>query len=154
MNKHAVVTGMATLISAIMSPLWVSYYFEDYGKLRLFLECLFCQIDYIAFSECRVRGFVFWGLVGQFTLWSFRLVFVYQLIRFYEGKTSTGLLFLAGMVGETPAILYVTYSMMMGFVGHIFPLPLHLLVAWVFLKVRPPLEIATPWVNVSDASGS
>ena len=154
MNKHTMVAGMVALISAIMSPLWVSYSFQNYSNLRLFLECLFCQIDCIAFSECRVRGFVFWGFIGQFTLWAFRLVFIYQLIRFYEGKTTTGSLFLAGIIGETPAILYVSYSMMIGFVGHIIPLPLHLLVAWVFLRARPPPEISTPWVEVSDASDS
>jgi len=153
MNRHTIVAGIAVLVSAIMSPLWVSYYIE-YGESRLYLECLFCQIDCIAFSGYYVRGFVFWGLVGQFILWSFRLVFVYQLIRFYEGKTTTGLLSLAGMIGETPAILFVTYTMMMGFVGHIIPLPLHLLVAWVFLKARPPPELSTPWTEASEASGS
>ena len=153
MNKPTIVAGMVVLVSAIMSPLWVSYYIE-YGESRLYLECLFCQIDCIAFSGCYVRGFVFWGLVGQFILWSFRLVFIYQLTRFYEGKTTAGLLFLAGMIGETSTIFHITYTMMMGFVGHIIPLPLHLLVAWVFLRVRPPPDVSTPWVEVSDASDS
>lgn len=154
MNKHAVVTGMATLVTAIMSPLWVSYYFEDYGELRLFLDGMFYRFDCYVFVECRLSFYESWGLIGQFTLWVFRLVFIYQLIRFYEGKTTAGPLFLAGMIGETPAILHITYTMMMGFVGHIFPLPLHLLVAWVFLIARPPPEISTPWVEASDGSGS
>jgi hypothetical protein len=154
MNKHTIVAGMVALVSAIMSPLWVRYGFEDYGKLRLFLDGMFYQFDCYVFIEYRLMFYESWGLIGQFTLWAFRLMFIYQLVRFYEGKTTTGPLFLAGMLGETPAILHVTYTMMMGFVGHIFPLPLHLLVAWVFLRVRPPPEISTPWVEVSDASDS
>ena len=153
MNRHAVVTGMATLVSAIMSPLF-AFVGRNNGEARFFLYGMFYQLDCIVFIEYRLMFYESWELIGQFTLWAFRLVFIYQLIRFYEGKTTTGLLFLAGMLGETPTILYVTYSMMMGFVGHIIPLPLHLLVAWIFLRARPPPEISTPWIEVSDASDS
>ena len=147
------VAGMATLVSAIMSPLF-AFIIRDNGEARFLLYGMFYQLDYIVFIEYRFMLNESWDLFGQFILWSFRLVFIYQLIRFYEEKTTTGLLFLAGMLGETPTILYVTYSMMMGFVGHIIPLPLHLLVAWIFLRARPPPEISTPWIEVSDASDS
>jgi len=145
MNKHTIVAGMVALVSAIMSPLFA---FIDYGEPRFFLYGMFYLFDCIVFIEYRLMFYESWGLISQISLWAFRLVFIYQLIRFYEGKTTTGPLFLAGMLGETPTILYVTYSMMMGFVGHIIPLPLHLLVAWVFLKARPPPEISTPWAEV------
>jgi len=149
------VAGMVALVSAIMSPLFARFGIGDFGEPRLFLDGMFYRFDCYVFIEYRLWFYEStWGFIGQFLLWSFRLVFIYQLIRFCEGKTTTGPLFLAGIIGETPTILYVTYTMMMGFVGHIMPLPLHLLVAWAFLKARPPPEISTPWVEVSDASDS
>lgn len=147
MNKHIMVAGMVALVSAIMSPLF-AFIIRDYGETRFFLEGMFYRFDCRGLIEYRLSFYEStWGFIGQLLLWSFRLVFIYQFTRFYEGKTTTGPLFLAGMLGETPAILYVTYTMMMGNVGHIIPLPLHLLVAWVLLTAKPPLEISTPWVK-------
>jgi hypothetical protein len=78
MNKHTIVAGMVALVSAIMSPLWVRYGFEDYGKLRLFLDGMFYQFDCYVFIEYRLMFYESWGLIGQFTLWAFRLMFIYQ----------------------------------------------------------------------------
>jgi len=76
-----------------------------------------------------------------FPLVVWRVVFVYQMIRYYRGRSTRNRTVLAGILSETPPVAFYfwgTYIMSMGMGSYLtFPTPLMLIGALVFLWLTP-----------------
>ncbi len=93
-------------------------------------------------------------------LFSLRPVFAYQMVRYYNGRTTKMNTLLVGVASELQ-ILVVAYLGMIGQLasspdpGQILvplfgPIPVLFLTGLVIMKLRPPSEITTPWQQMEE----
>jgi len=86
-----------------------------------------------------VYGSMEWILWFPLVIW--RVVFVYQIVRYYRGRSTRSRTVLAGVLAETPPVAFYfwgTYAMSMGVGLYLaFPTPLLLIGALVFLWLTP-----------------
>ncbi|MHA2143058.1 MAG: hypothetical protein ACXADC_11445 [Candidatus Thorarchaeota archaeon] len=98
-------------------------------------------------------------LIMATALFSFmRPVFVYQLSRYYKGRTSRGRTIAVGIISELQmtiitglVLLYLISSPIMAFVYMIaIPIPILLLLGLVFMWTVPVPEIHVPWKELDQ----
>jgi hypothetical protein len=91
-------------------------------------------------------------------LFSFmRLVFVYQLSRYYKGRTSRGRTIAVGIISELQmtiitglVLLFLMSSPVMVFYMIAVPIPILLLLGLVFMWTVPVPEIPGPWKELDE----
>jgi hypothetical protein len=92
--------------------------------------------------------------IGNLPVTFLRLVFVYQVYRFYQGRTTRKRTLLVGVVSELQmaivsilGVIIPVFSLISRF---FIPIPILFLVALVIIKVAPPSEVSTPWKHSED----
>ncbi|MFX1415767.1 MAG: hypothetical protein ACFFC0_03095 [Promethearchaeota archaeon] len=102
-------------------------------------------------------GFHSFGLmewIAVFPLGIWRVVFVYQMVRYYRGWSSRNRTILAGILAEMPLLAFYywgTYVASMGMLPYVtIPTPLMLLVALVFLWMTPYPMPKTPFDDQAE----
>ncbi|KXH71134.1 MAG: hypothetical protein AM326_12015 [Candidatus Thorarchaeota archaeon SMTZ-45] len=103
-------------------------------------------------NEAIPTPFVF---IGNLPVTFLRLVFVYQIYKLYQGRTTRKRTMLVGAASELQmAIIGILGAIIPVFSlsSRLFiPLPILFLAALVTIKVVPPLEVSTPWKNPEDS---
>ncbi len=93
-------------------------------------------------------------LIGNIPLTFLRLVFVYQIYKLYQGRTTRKHTMLVGAASELQmAITGILGAIMPVFslISRLFiPIPILFLAAIIAIKVTPPSEISTPWKHSED----
>ena len=102
-------------------------------------------------------GFQF---LNPFTLMSmvpfllFRIASVYQISRYYQGKTTKGRARIAAFIGDAPfLIVYIFVFIVMGFYGGVglnFPLPIMMIVGLLLLWRFPVADVTVPWEGADE----
>jgi len=95
-------------------------------------------------------------LIGNLPVTFLRLVFVYQMYKLYQGRTTRKRTMWVGVASE----LQMTTIGILGAIMPVFslisrffiPIPLLFLVALVTIKVAPPSEVSTPWKHSEDTA--
>ena len=84
----------------------------------------------------------------------FRVASVYQMTRYYQGKTTKGRARLAAFIGDAPfLILYAFVFIVIGFYGGVglnLPLPIMMIVGFLLLWKFPAYEATVPWEGTSE----
>ena len=79
----------------------------------------------------------------------FRVASVYQIIRYYQGKTTKGRAKIGAFIADAPfLIVYLFYFITFGIIGGIglnLPLPIMMLVALFLIWKYPAYEPGVPW---------
>lgn len=92
--------------------------------------------------------------IGNLPLTFLRLVFVYQIYKLYQGRTTRTRTMLVGVVSELQMV-------MVGIIGAIIPvfslqslllipIPILFLASLVTIKVAPPPEVSSPWKHPEE----
>lgn len=77
------------------------------------------------------------------------------MMRYYEGKTTWGMLVISGLVGEViPVLLIISLPPVVALNQLVFPLPLHLLAGFIIITMKPPPVITSPWVDENEAENT
>lgn len=87
--------------------------------------------------------------IGNLPMTFLRLVFVYQIYKLYQGRTSRTRTMIVGVASELQmviigllGVIIPVFSLMARF---FIPSPLLLLAALVIFRIIPPPQVATPW---------
>lgn len=76
----------------------------------------------------------------------FRLAFAYQMIRYYQGKTTKGKTAAAAILSDTPIlIIWFLSTGISGSWGLYFPLPIMMIIGLLLLWKFPAAEATVPW---------
>ncbi|UCH03797.1 MAG: hypothetical protein JSW05_09385 [Candidatus Thorarchaeota archaeon] len=94
------------------------------------------------------------GLVGNLPLTFLRTVFVYQIYRYYQGKTTRNRAILAAAAGELQVAIVGLLLMMMptfSLTTQLFiPIPILFLAGLVMIKMAPSTQLSTPWMGQEE----
>ena len=95
-------------------------------------------------------------------LFSLRPVFAYQMVRYYNGRTTKMNTLLVGVASELQVLVVMIFvtivqSILSPYPGAIWtllplfgPIPVLFLTGLVIMKLRPPPEITTPWQQMEE----
>lgn len=94
------------------------------------------------------------ALIGNIPLTFLRLVFVYQIYKLYQGRTTRKRTFLVGAASELQMATIGILSVIMpvfSLMSRLFiPVPILFLAALITIKVAPPYEVTTHWKHPGD----
>jgi len=129
---------------AFLTP--VNTYGGSYGySFRLFIVSLLYTIhlsDYgigISFSDI-------YSVMAVFPLLIFRIAFIYQIMRYYQGKTTKGRTTAGAILSDAPVLFTWLVSVgIYGSWGLNFPLPIMMFVGLLLLWRFPASEATVPW---------
>ena len=95
------------------------------------------------------------AFIGNLPATFLRLVFVYQIYKLYQGRTSRKRTLLVGAASELQmAIVGIIGAIIPVFslTSRLFiPIPILFLAALITFRIAPPLEVSTPWKHPKDA---
>ncbi len=90
-----------------------------------------------------------YNLLTMFPILLFRIALVYQITRYYQGKTTRGRTAVVAFLSESPLLvfyfLFLITAMMYGGVGLNFPLPILMILGLLLLWKFPVHEATVPW---------
>ena len=101
-------------------------------------------------------------LMTGLLLLSLRPVFAYQMVRYYNGRTTKMNTLLVGVASELQVLVVMIFvtiaqSVLSPYPGAIWtllplfgPIPVLFLTGLVIMKIRPPPEITTPWQQMEE----
>ncbi|MFX1561661.1 MAG: hypothetical protein ACFFBL_13815, partial [Promethearchaeota archaeon] len=94
------------------------------------------------------------AFLGNLPVTFLRLVFVYQIYRLYQGKTSRRRTLLVGAVSELQTAIVGILGVIIpvfSLTSRLFiPLPILFLAALITFRIAPPLEVSAPWKDSED----
>jgi hypothetical protein len=152
-EKLAIKIGLAISIMSILSPFVVIIAFGLFGEISLSFWTVLFHIS-ISPLDQSITLHNFFLVLQYLPFVSIRFAFAYLMMRYYEGKTTGGMLVLSGLVGELiPALLILSLPSVVVLNQLVFPLPLHLLVGFIIVTMKPLPVITSPWIDL-EAKGS
>jgi len=84
----------------------------------------------------------------------FRLAFVYQITRYYQGKTTRGRTTIAAVLSEAPLlVIYAIFMITSGIYGGLglnFPSPIMMIVGFLLLWRFPLPQVTVPWEGIDE----
>ena len=102
-------------------------------------------------------GFQFFNPVNLFMMVPFllfRVASVYQLTRYYQGKTTKGRARIAAFIGDAPfLVVYIFVFIVVGFYGGVglnLPLPIMMIVGLLLLWRFPVADVTVPWEGTEE----
>ncbi len=147
-EKLAIKIGLAISIMSILSPFVVIIAFGLFGEISLSFWTVLFHIS-ISPLDQSIALHNFFLVLQYLPFVSIRFAFAYLMMRYYEGKTTGGMLVLSGLVGELiPALLILSLPPVVVLNQLVFPLPLHLLAGFIIVTMKPPAVITSPWVDL------
>ncbi|MFX1559248.1 MAG: hypothetical protein ACFFBL_01545 [Promethearchaeota archaeon] len=95
-----------------------------------------------------------YAILGMIPFLLFRVASIYQLTRYYQGKTTKGRARIAAFIGDAPFLVVYSFMIMVGGIyggfGLNFPLPIMMVVGLLLLWKSPVPEATVPWEGMSD----
>jgi len=150
-NRAPTVAILMALI-AFLAPVAVAGYNYGYG--------FFVNITAMLWSVYWDGYNISFQFLNMFTLMSmipflmFRVAFVYQITRYYQGKTTRGRTTIAAVLSEAPIlamyVLFVIAAGMYSGLGLNFPSPIMMLVGLLLLLRFPVPEATVPWESAIE----
>ncbi len=96
-----------------------------------------------------------YGLIGNLPITFLRVVFVYQIYRYYQGRTTRGRTLLAAAAGELQVTIMGLFFMSMPTfsltVQFLVPTPIMFVAGLVMIKMAPTNQLSTPWPDQEDS---
>ncbi|MHA2210011.1 MAG: hypothetical protein ACXABV_12670 [Candidatus Thorarchaeota archaeon] len=149
-GKLAIKIGFVISIMSILSPFVVIISFGLFGGISISFWTVLFHYS-ISPLEQSIALHNFFLVLQYFPFVSIRLTFAYLMMRYYEGKTTGGMLILSGLVGELiPTLLILSLPPVVVLNQLVFPLPLHLLAGFIIVTTKPPPVATSPWVNADE----
>ena len=150
-NRVQIVAILMTLI-AFLAPVVVagySYGYSFYLNITAMLWSIF--IDEYGFHFQFINVY---SSIAMIPFLLFRVAFVYQITRYYQGKTTRGRTVVAAVLSEAPFLaLYVVYLFTFAIYGGLglnFPLPIMMVVGLLLLWRSPVQEVTVPWEGIDE----
>ncbi|MFX1579276.1 MAG: hypothetical protein ACFFBJ_06475 [Promethearchaeota archaeon] len=152
-RKVAIEAGLLVLSITVLSPFFFQGTIGLNGHLDIIMYTLLWYWSLTPSDSMIFYLHDAWTIVQYLPIVCLRFPFAYFMMRYYEGKTTSERLIMAGALGEIPPFLvaFVNLSLNSGpWLGqYIGPMPLHLLVGLILVKLKPPPTITGPW-DVSE----
>jgi len=151
-NRVPIVAALMSFL-ALFAPVATSGY--SFGpSFYLIITATTWMIYIDGISAIRFEFIPSYALLGMIPFLMFRAASVYQIARYYQGKTTKGRARIAAFIGDAPfLILYSILIVVGGFSGGIglnFPLPILMFVGLLLLWRFPIFEATVPWEGMSD----
>jgi hypothetical protein len=146
-EKLAIKIGFSVSIISILSPFTVIIAFGPFGEVWTSIYTVLFHSS-SAPDEYSIVLNDFFLVMQYLPFISIRFAFAYLMMRYYEGKTTGGMLVLSGLVGELiPALLILSLPPVVVLNQLVFPLPLHLLAGLIIVMLKPPPVVNSIWVD-------
>jgi accessory gene regulator protein AgrB len=160
--------GIILLLTALFAPIAASFSTSMWEGFYLSILSLPFIINYSP-----REGFYFyptiylpWGVPDIYYLMNIsmllavyggpRLVFSYQMVRLYKGRTTKKRTVLLGLITDC-YFLFVMFPSLISMLLYpssyfymVLPIPIALLVALILMKIRPPSQVITPWKELDE----
>jgi drug/metabolite transporter superfamily protein YnfA len=151
-NRTQIVAGLMALI-ALFAPVATSGY--NYGySFYLMITAMTWSISIDGLNPIRFDFIPPYALLGMIPFLLFRAGSLYQIIRYYQGKTTKGWARIAAFISDAPFLIVYSFLIIFGgFYGGIqlnFPLPIMMVVGLILLWRFPVHEATVPWEGMSD----
>lgn len=150
-NRVQITAVLMTLI-AFLAPVVTagySYGYSFYLNITAMLWSIY--IDEYSFNFQFINVYSSLAMI-PFLL--FRVAFVYQIVRYYQGKTTRGRTVVAAVLSEAPFLaLYVLYLFTFAFYGGLglnFPTPIMMIVGLLLLWRSPVPDVVVPWEGADE----
>jgi hypothetical protein len=149
-ERHVFAGLLVVLLLAISSPFLISIRYSTFGGLFIRMQGLFWYFDnQLEHTTFGIVGL--WEIVQYLPFMSLRPFGVYQMYRYYKQKASSFSLFIVGLLGEFPPLLAaLSLAPLLLTSIYLGPLPIHLVVGYVIIKLKPRPKIAVPWQDTPD----
>jgi hypothetical protein len=150
-NRTQIIAVLMALI-AFLAPVTVAGY--DYGyDFYLSITAMLWSI-YMDGYSVRLQFIGPYSMITMIPFLMFRIGFVYQITRYYQGKTTRGRTVVAAVLSEAPFLaLYVLWLItfaIYGVLGLNFPLPIMMIVGLLLLWRSPVSEATVPWEGADE----
>ena len=150
-NRAPIIAILMTLI-AFLAPFVMagnSYGYSFYLNITAILWTL--NMTEFGFSF----HFITYSLLVMIPFLMFRVAFVYQITRYYQGKTTRERTTVVAILSDAPILaLYVVYfiitSGIYGGIGLNFPLPIMMILGLLLLWRSPVPEVTVPWEGADE----
>jgi len=150
-DKHVFVGLLVVLLLAVTAPFLFSIRYSTFSGLIIRLQSLFWYFDnQLGQTRFGIDGL--WEMVQYLPFVSLRPLGVYQIYRYYRQKTTSFNLFIVGLLGEFPPLL-AAFSLAPLLLTSMYtgPLPIHLVVGYIIIKLKPRPENTQPWQSTPDS---
>jgi hypothetical protein len=150
--------GIIMLLTVLFAPITVTISVYPWQGIMWLIQFVFFTISYSEHG-----GFAAWSSIidlPDYIQWlrflsimlpvyvGPRLVFSYQLVRLYKGKTTRGRTLVLGFIADCYLLPLMILEMLV-FPSEYFitmlPIPVVLFIALMLLKFKPPPVVITPW---------
>ncbi|MHA2378141.1 MAG: hypothetical protein ACXADS_02615 [Candidatus Thorarchaeota archaeon] len=144
------------LVLAFFGPMSLNIYPDGLMGRAIYIFSMTWQITDLATMDLVI--FEIWIVMITALLAFMRPVFVYQLARYYKGRTTRGRTVIVGVISELQmtiitalVFLYLLSNPITVFVYIIaVPIPVLLLVGLAFIWLIPVPELAVPWKELDE----
>ena len=162
-DTQAAMTGISTrtitaalLVTALFAPASFNIYFGGFDGIFVYLFAMTWQI--INFPSLDVTLFGPFELMMTTLLMFVRLLFVYQVYRYYRGRSGRIRTIIVGIAGELQLtiitaviILYLLTTPIIDFIVMIaLPFPILLVLGLWFMYAIPVPDSFTPWKEIEE----
>ena len=155
--------GMILFTLTIIAPIAANFSNNPWSGFYLSILFLPFYVNYSTYEGFYIYSNFYypWGYPDIYYLMSIsmmlglyagpRLVFSYQMVRLYKGRTTKRRTLLLGLIADCYFLFIMLPSLISmllypsEYLYMILPTPLVLLVAIMLIKLRPPAKIITPW---------
>ena len=151
-NRVPIIALLMTVL-AFLAPVASAGYASGYGY-----DITISSVLWAIYMDGYSIRFYFHPPVNLMTMipfLMFRVASVYQITRYYQGKTTKGRGRLAAFIGDAPfLIVYAFVFIVMGFYGGVglnLPLPIMMIVGLLLLWKLPAYEATVPWEGASES---
>ena len=155
-NRVPIIAILMTLI-AFLAPFAMAGYSYGYS-FYLNITAVLWTLNMTEFGFS--FQFITYSLLTMIPFYMFRFAFVYQITRYYQGKTTRGRTSVVAILSDAPILaLYVLFiitstiyggSAIYGGIGLDFPLPIMMIVGLLLLWRSPVLEAKVPWEGADE----
>lgn len=160
--------GIILLMTALFAPIAVNISTNPWEGLYLSILTLLFYINYGLREGFYIYPtfYIPWGIPDIMYLFSFsmmfavycgpRVVFSYQMVRLYKGRTTKKRALILGIITDCYFLFVMlpTLIMMLLYPSEYFymilPTPFALLIALILVKTRPPQQVITPWKELDE----
>lgn len=151
-SKRASIIAILMALIAFLAPAAVAGYDFGYDSFLSITSILW--VIYMDGYNVRFEFINPFYLMGMIPFLMFRVAFVYQITRYYRGKTTRGRTAAGAVISEAPFFamyaLWIITVGIYGAFGYNFPLPIMMIVGLLLLWRFPVSEVTVPWKGAND----
>ena len=151
-SKSVQIIAILMALIAFLAPVAVTGYI--YGYSSNFIITAMLWSIYMDGYSIHFQLLNIYSVLTVIPFLMFRVAFVYQITRYYQGKTTRGRTIIAAVLSEAPFlaiyIFYILISAFWGGIGLNFPLPIMMIVGLLLLWRFPMHEAIVPWEDIEE----